>query len=236
MHHCCLLTPTAREHWGNLGHALIEAGIRSLIREAQPDAIFHRLDMLRRDADLWAWTAQHADSLVICGVPRLGPMLDLYRGKGFWQDVLAVRQAGVPVADLFPGVHYLLAPDLDTYREQILSNPENRYVLECERQINLVLPRDRLFAAAAAGLGSLYPVMPCGSYWAARWYGVEPAAKTVIALVLRADMGVPDWLAPEIARQQRALSQERETIVLTQNAADHTAALAAGIAQPVFCT
>ncbi len=236
MHHCCLLTPTARELWGNLGHAMIEAGIRYLIRSSQPDVVFHRVDMIRRDPEIWAWVQAHADSLVICGVPRLGPMLDLYRGKGFWADVLTVRRAGVPVADLFPGVHYPLAAHRSAYTEQILANPENRYVLACERELNLVLPRDRLFAAAAAELGDNYRVMPCGSYWAFRWYDVEPESRTLTAIALRADMGVPDWTESEIARHQGALARERETVVLLQNAADAEAAARAGIHGTVFLT
>lgn len=230
MHHCCLLTASARDVWRNSGHALIAGGIRSLIREAQPDVVFHKLDLLQRDAECWDWTRAHADSLVICGIPRLGSALGLYRDFGFWEDVLAAKDAGVRVADLFPGQHFEWRADPAEYRALVLAAAANRTVLDYERSLDLVLPRDAIFAAAAEALGDQYPVMPCGSYWARYWWGVEPVGPPdCYVIALRADEGMPAWALDEVARHQAVLAQDRPTIVVTRNATDYAAAEAAGI-------
>ena len=236
MHHCCLLTPAARELWGNMGHRMMVAGIRWLIRQAEPEVTFHELDLMRYDAELWNWTAQHADSLVICGVPRLGPMLDSYRGKGFWQDVLAIRSAGVPVADVSPGTHFLLEPTLDAYVARALDNPENRYVMECEGQMNLVLPRDAVFVAVAKACGIACTLMPCASYWAARASGISAGKRRLDAWSIRADMGVTPWALTEIDRHQRIMAEQRRTLVVVQTISDFAAAEQAGIEDLILVT
>ncbi|MFB3816141.1 MAG: hypothetical protein ACE147_00640 [Candidatus Methylomirabilales bacterium] len=236
MHHCCLLTPAARDVWRNSGHALIVAGIKHLVREAQPDAVFHVIDLMQRDADCWGWARAHADSLVLCGIPRLGSDLRRYRDFGFWEDVLAVKAAGVKVADLFPGVHVAWQPTVEAARDLVLVADCNRTVLAYERSLDLVLPRDAIFAAAAEALGDQYPVMPCGSWWARYWWGIEPRAPDCHVIVVRADERVPAGALVALARHQRALAETRPTVAVTRNAGDFHHAQDAGLQHVALVT
>ena len=222
----------------NLGAPLTTASMRYLIRQAQPDAAFHDIDMMRRDAEIWGWAQSHADSLVICGNPRFfGPGgRDLFWGLGFWPDVMEMRQRGIPVADISPGVHLPAEGAEERLLQLAREDPDAQYVLACERALNLVLPRDRLFAAVGTYDGQDYPVMPDAAWWAARAMGVDPTNKTIDAISVRIDNGLEREWVLEVVRQQRVMAERQRTVIIVQTEAELAAMREIGAEDVVPCT
>lgn len=218
-----LVTPTDAgvSHGQNPGWGAITGGIRHLIRRADPEAVFYTIDMLRDVPEAWDLAASQAETLSICGNPRLGTRLDQQYDWTLWERVLALRARGIRVADLFAGVH-LAEPFPSADAIDALCNYDRaRQVLAWEGSLDLVIGRDRLFLDLARRGGVAAAFVPCSSWWAHHEYGIQPGRdRQQHAIAVRIPEKTADWLPARLVEMQRNMSGDRPTLMLTMELAD----------------
>ena len=88
-----LLTPTRRGVNSNPGSHLITAGIKWLIRRAEPEASLAEIDLTDHDEPGWQLALDRADVIVVCGNPRLNEAPNgQYCDVGIWRSLEEARE------------------------------------------------------------------------------------------------------------------------------------------------
>lgn len=194
-----LITPSGTSCLSNAGAHMITAGIRWLVRQAVPDALFVNIEMLRDDPAQWD-AAMTCDALVLCGNPRFSLSDNEWWEAGIWKRLLHVRRAGIRVIDAWAGACVGLdsgAESLDAQADELLALPRNREACEHARQITGCIARDALAQRMYERAGVPSALLPCSSWWAGHELGATHLAHYVLrplnAIVLLGMAG-HDWL------------------------------------------
>jgi hypothetical protein len=232
--HYALVAPNRNACDANPGCELITAGIRWLLRQVDPAALFSRVDMLTPHPASWTLARAQADALLVCGNPRFSA-----EGGATWIEVglWDALRCGLPVWDLWAGAaHGLPLLPLDRMAQRVLANATARRILERERESHTLIVRDKLAARVCELAGLPHALLPCCTWWSPREYAIEPAAKTQHAITVR-NMPGHGWLAGRFLDLQRSLAAERPTYLVCHSVHDWhwLRASAPRVPQDVLC-
>ena len=166
----CLFTPYLVRPASNAGWHMITAGIKYLIRQADPDAKFNSVGM-------FSWPKNHDfknyDRLVLCGNPRY----DLGSKEGAWlyEGLLTkMVKLGIPIIDAWQGTGCPLGGGRESNLDQLGDNQRNKNIIQILKRAKAkVITRDSL----TQQLNEMYELdtilLPCSSYWAAKEYNTS---------------------------------------------------------------
>lgn len=169
----------------NPGCDMITAGIRWLVRQAVPDAVFVVVNMGRDDPQDWA-AAHTCDALIVCGNPRFSMSTDgAWWESGIWDRLLVAQQAGIRVIDGWAGATHGHAPEVtfDEMAAAVAGFGRNPQSLEVAKQLHGRVTRDRLMQRIYEDAGAT--LLPCSSWWAERelmWAPAERRPTTAVML------------------------------------------------------
>lgn len=205
----------------NPGDVFIKDGAKYLITQAEHDVpIFYDVSPFGRDDRVWNLLLNEADCLIIAGRPRLGLFCEKsYCDYFFWMDVMRAKEKGIVIADLWAGSCY---PGWDVRRflELCEGNETLAEVIRYESMLDYVVVRDAPARDLVAQKSSNVDLLPCSTYWAADWYGVEPKEKEMNAITFRA-LPEHEWVLSKLMAWHRQLLDERPTFFLAHGTPDY---------------
>lgn len=206
----------------NPGCRLITDGIRWLIRQIDPHAIFLPVEMMEDDASGWDMVMAQADVLLLCGNPRFN--LDergVYWDLGIWQRITQACDAGIPFIDAWAGAAHPF-PLLKTgiMAEAIASLRKTKTILAYESRAAVCIARDSVANELLRSCNENTVLLPCSAWHAIAEHGIVAEEKSCHCIALRHMPGYP-WIIDRALAIQRALQQERRTYILTHAAADY---------------
>ena len=218
-----LITTGRRGPSRNVGCAVIADGLRYLIRQADPHAIFHVVDQdVHRPQD-WEYMQAVGGCLVFAGNPRLNSVAgsNQHCDRDIWGHIAAARDAGLRTADLSVGAtYYLPLQALDTMAAEMLALPKVLETLAHEAAMDLVITRDPLMQALVSTVRDDAALLPCASWWAKDYRGVHWQPKRRHAIAIKRLPG-HEWILKAIRGTLERLSADRETLLVGHDADDY---------------
>jgi hypothetical protein len=206
----------------NIGSVAITSGIEYLIRQVDPDALFYCVEMMHYVPEAYALAREQADTLCLCGSPRLGMWLAEYYDWDFWSHVFEVRKGGARIADLYCGVHIAQHNPSDGDLKALGEYERAQQVLRWQKELDLVIARDPLYGRLAERAGVPHALLPCSSWWAHRYWGIQAEpTKRFHAIAVRIPARAASWVPGTLVRLQRRMATERDTLMLTIELADY---------------
>lgn len=213
-----LITPQKNAPGADPGVTFITHGCKYLIKQADPDAMFlHVSNTMHQQAD-WDLVYHQADCLVLAGNPLYDTSeTRVYWNSGIWEHVDKARALGIPIADLWGySAHALPSPALDTMAQAMLSTTRTKDLLEIQAHFKLVITRDLCAQLVASSMREDVDALPCCSYWAHRYFNIEPKRPTFNAVVLRFMPG-QEWILKPLQELSLLLSKEKPTFLICPN-------------------
>lgn len=204
-----LVTPLDAGIHANPGWRFITAGIRWVVRCADPTAEFIEVSMLDDRPDDWR-AASTCDATILCGNPRFS----MSTGLEYWESTIWERLVALdmPVIDAWAGSAFPfsdLAPTVDEMAVAIGAFPGRSRRLQLAARIPHHITRDATMQRIYEAVGIASVLLPCSSWWAADDLAVRPEPeKRFDAIVLYRMAGhawVPDALIAAAARMSDGL-------------------------------
>jgi len=181
-----LVGPIDTSASGNPGWHMIVAGIRYLVRQARPDALFFPINMYQFD-ESWTAAEDMCDVAIICGNPRFS----MSEGSSFWEHEIwhrlhAMHLHGVRVIDgwagsAFPFTHPELQPS--EMATALMYAPKRQEYLSIAKLFHGCITRDPTMQCIYQRAKIDAVMLPCSSWWAKDEYGVQPQARAYDVVV-----------------------------------------------------
>lgn len=217
-----MLTPLSAGVHCNPGSLLIEHSVRWLLRRADPQAQFLMVSLRSPDRDGWRTLKRQADTVIWCGNPRLNDSdVGQYCDFGVWRPLLKAIDAGVMFIDAWAGSSYPYAP-LDTFEQRyarLAANVKNVAILQWEKRAALVIARDRLAEHLLARHANTVR-FPCSTWFARKYWRIEPGPKTQNAIIVRRLPGHPEVVRTALAAREALTAAQKPVILAAHNVAD----------------
>jgi hypothetical protein len=230
-----LITPIGAGPLFNPGCDQITAGIRYLVRQVDPCAVFVPIEMLRDEPAHWQ-VAATCDAVILCGNPRFTLSPPSYWECDIWHRLAALQAAGVRVIDGWAGASYGHAPGVPNEEKAaaIASLPRAATYLGIAGTLAARITRDPLMQMIYARAGIASDLLPCSSWWAAREFAIEGATTRTRNAVVVYGMPGHEW-APDAVRQmvEQTGANSLPVDVICSTWADHTWTASVGI--PAHC-
>lgn len=175
----------------NPGSMFITHGIQYLCRQVLPDCRFEFIEMCKHRREHWERAAK-CDVLILCGNPRFNSVEDkVYWDWNVWRYISRCIDAGVKFVDGWAGSAWPWPPQSIANITTGLSRVrKNMAVLkDHESRACMVIARDEPAFRLLAEVSDNAHWLPCSTWYAADWHGVESAEKTCHAVTLRAMPG-----------------------------------------------
>lgn len=218
-----LITPLHYDVAGNPGWFFITDGIKWLMRQVDPDAIFLPVDMIRPDEPGWRMVMQQADCVILAGNPRFNwTEATTYWDWDVWQPILKAIKAGIPFADGWAGgSHPPPLRRLDEMVAALARLQKTQRLLEFEAQASLCIARDTVAYHLLRRANPRTYLLPCSSWFAARWHHVAATRKEYHAVNVRRIPG-EEWIVDRLVAVQCDLSRERMTYMIAHAESDYS--------------
>jgi len=180
----------------NPGCHFISYGIRYLIHEADPDALFFDESLFEYNAKRWSVLFDQADATFLCGNPRYDRSnYHHYWLTDLWVHVAAARKRGILTGDLFGGSASPL-PTLSAADDaaSLLSFERNILVSKAQSHLDALVVRDPTTFHIA---GQVHPnplYFPCSAFWAPAYLGIKEKSKEYNAITIPALNCTPELI------------------------------------------
>lgn len=206
---------------GNPGCRFITDGIRWLIRQIDPAAVFMPVELLHEDAAGWSSVLNQADALLLCGNPRFN--LDptrVYCDFGIWRNVLDAVDANIPFIEAWAGAaHPFPLSDVATMAQEIASLKKIETILGHESRAACCIARDKVAYTLLGAANPNAKLLPCSTWHAAAEHNITSQEKDRHCITLRKMPG-NSWIIDRALELQRELEDELPTYVLVHSTAD----------------
>lgn len=217
-----LVTPLHYDVTGNPGWFFITDGMKWLMRQVDPAVTFLPVDMIRPDEAGWRIVMQQADCVILAGNPRFNwTEATTYWDWDVWRPILKAIEAGIPFVDGWAGGSH--PPPLRRLDEMVAALARLRktqQLLEFEAKAGLCIARDAVAYHLLRRANSRTYLLPCSSWFAARWHHVAASRKDCHAINVRCVPG-EEWIVDRLVALQRVLSHERPTYLIAHAYGDY---------------
>lgn len=225
----CLVTPTEFTEYSNSGWHFITAGIRHLIKLADPEAVFGDVSFF--DESKWPRDLIFSkyDWIVICGNPRYdGTELDDWLYYGMLSRIMKIKnRINISVLDAWQGAGAPLGKSTSENVEMLAAKQRNRNIVQLLKDMDAkVISRCPTSHELNNYLGLKSEYMPCSSYWGVKEFRVpkyNPYKKIVIPYRMHGFEGAKGIL--------RTLSRTHQ--VISTNAYDAEFCCDIGVSSPL---
>lgn len=218
MHCYALITPIHTGSDSNPGWHFITAGIEHLVRQADPEAVFHEVNMLRPDP-AWHVVAANCRAMFFCGNPRFNTTEEkVFWDWHIWERIRNRLDLGVPLIDAWAGsAHPLPIPAVGEMVNRMRAMAKTQAILAYEKHALLCIARDVTAYELLKTANPNTVLWPCSTWWAAEEMSPELAETASRALKSHNVISlrrVGEWQISFVRRWFKRLSDELPTIVL----------------------